>query len=394
MSSLDEFQARYIDELTAAAAVLGAFETAAQAEAWISGAVAEWQALDGAPGELAPAISTSAPLAAALIGWFNGGPVPSDDEPWLADLGQERLERVLQLADADNPNEVGLIFEYMLDEVHDHDMSVSLVGGALTGITVGPAGLADGVLDDEETSLAIHKMEQEKALRLVAEALSLPLDDLSPASEANVPFLLRRVGIDASVAGGGSSPRQMPERDAEDDAWCVDVVRSALREVLNSAPPEDVEHARADFAQRIEGRDPDALTILAVAGLDGAPAGLDAFSRAVGAYLNPVDLSAHTDAQFEALIELEPVDWTGVILGMTRSKAGAPPIDGNSLVTFINRAPEITSTIPKADSPRLAWAFEQMLFSWEATGVIDSDGQVTPAGRWLLPHAFVASLGR
>ena len=131
MSSLDEFQARYIDELTAAAAVLGAFETAAQAEAWISGAVAEWQALDGAPGELAPAISTSAPLAAALIGWFNGGPVPSDDEPWLADLGQERLERVLQLADADNPNEVGLIFEYMLDEVHDHDMSVSLVGGCL-----------------------------------------------------------------------------------------------------------------------------------------------------------------------------------------------------------------------------------------------------------------------
>ena len=176
--------------------------------------------------------------------------------------------------------------------------------------------------------------------------------------------------------------------------WCADVVRSAFRSVLGEAAPEAVEAARLAFVSLVEQRNPDALTVLEVAGL-AADTTIDRAAQLslAGAYFAPADLSAHTDPQFEALIELEPVDWVGVVLGLARSKDSDPPVDGASMVNFINRAPEITSTIPSQDAARLAWAFEQMLFAWEVTGVINEDGRVTEAGRWLLPHAFVAKVG-
>ena len=395
MSSLDEFQTRYIDELIAAAAVLDSIEAAAQAEAWVSGAIAEWHALGGPAEGLTPAIAADAPLAAALISWMEGGEVPEGEHRWLADLGRHEISQVLQLASPSNPEELGLIFEFDLDGEHDHDVSVSLTNGTVTGIAIGPAGLADGVADDD-TDLTVDQVGTSVASNLVTTALGGPLDALTPSSEANVPLLLQRFGGRRSDVAPRTEGRLLPERDAEDDSWCVGVVRSALRTTLEAAAPESVERARIGFAARVAKKDPDALTVLGVAGVkrsagDG-PIDVETFLRAVGAYFAPVDLGAHSDAQFDALIELEPVDWAGVVLGMTRAKTRTEPLDGASLVTFINRAPEITSTIPKSDAPRLAWAFEQMMFAWEATGVIDADGNVSDAGRWLLAHAYVAAL--
>ena len=173
------------------------------------------------------------------------------------------------------------------------------------------------------------------------------------------------------------------------------MVNSALRKVLAEPVPASVGQAVDAFAALISDQSPDALTVLQVAGAS-ATESIDqtALLAAVGAYFAPVDLTPHTDAQFEALVELEPVDWVGVVLGMTRSKAEGPPLDGEALVTFINRAPEITSTIPKQDAPRLAWTFDQMLFAWEVTGVLNEAGRVTDAGRWLLAHSFVAAMSR
>ena len=396
MSSLDEVQTRYIDELIAAASVLDSIESAAQAEAWVSGAVAEWQALDGPDGALVPAIADQAPLAAGLLSWMEGGPTPESEHAWTGDLGRCELARVMQLSSPTNKGELGLIFEYTLDGEHDHDISVSLVDGELSGIAIGPAGLADGVHNDDETELAIRDIDESVAIEMVASALGGSLDELSPSSEANVPLVLRRFGGQRLAASRSTPDRVMPARDAEDDAWCVGVVRSALRSILESPAPDSVELARIGFAARVANRDPDALTVLGVAGIErttgDGPLDLDVLIRCVGAYFAPVDLSAHTDAQFEALIELEPVDWAGVVLAMARAKPGGTPLDGGALVTFINRAPEITSVIPKSDAPRLGWAFEQMLFAWEVTGVISADGTVTKAGTWLLPHAYIAAL--
>ena len=391
MSSPDNFQQRYIDELIAASNVLPSVETAAQAEAWVSGAVAEWRALDGRDDALESEARDHSPLVADLLRWFGGGERPTGALPWIDDLGRHELTRVLCLADPSEPDEQALIFEYELDGEADHDVSVSISHGALVGASVGPAGLAEGIGEELDSSLTTSEMDPTSARDLAAAALSAPLDQLSPASEANVPLLARRMGAQLSQERSTAACRPLPERDVDDDAWCVGVVRSALRAILESPAPATVEVARTRFADVVAEGVPDALTVLEVAGADPTAAiDLQSLLRAVGAYFNPVDLAAHTDAQFAALIELEPVDWAGVVLGVVRSPAA--PIDGSTLVTHINRAPEITSSIPKSDAPRIAWTFEQMLFAWEVTGVLDGDGQVTEPGRWLLAHAFVQAL--
>ena len=394
MSSLDEFQARYLDELAAAVGALDQLETAAQVEAWVSGAIAEWQALSGSIDDLGPGIAEDSPLASELIAWFIGGPIPVDPHPWIQDLGQHQLERAVRLGEPALPDEVALIFEYTLHGQSDHDLSVSIDDGLLTGVTIGPPGLAEGVDDQVESTLVLEEVDPDTALGLADAALERPLELLSPASEANVPLLSRRVGGKFRPPATHSTSREIPKRDPEDDMWCADVVRSAFRSVLGEAAPEAVEAARLAFVSLVEQRNPDALTVLEVAGL-AADTTIDRAAQLslAGAYFAPADLSAHTDPQFEALIELEPVDWVGVVLGLARSKDSDPPVDGASMVNFINRAPEITSTIPSQDAARLAWAFEQMLFAWEVTGVINEDGRVTEAGRWLLPHAFVAKVG-
>lgn len=393
MPSPSEFQQRYIGELIAASVVLESFETAAQAEAWVSGAIAEWRALDGPEAMLERELRAHAPVVADLLCWFDGGERPQGALAWMADLGRHQLARVLRLAEADAGNEQVLIFEYQLDGEADHDLSVSVVDGTLLGVSVGPAGLADGIDEDAESALTVAEIDGAAARQLVAIALAGPHDQLSPASEANVPLLAKRIGGTVSATTEAESSRVLPDRDADDDKWCVGVVRSSLRKILENSAPDTVEIARTSFAAAVAERAPDALTVLEVAGI-GPGAAIDelTFLDAVGSYFKPVDLSAHTDAQFEALTELEPVDWAGAILGVVRSPATAPPIDGDVLVTYINRAPEITSSIPKSDAPRLAWTFEQMLFAWEVTGVIDDEGRVTDAGRWLLANAFVRTL--
>ena len=394
MSSTDVFRTRYLDELRAASAVLESFEAGAQAEAWVSGAVAEWRALDGVDGDLAPAVAEASPLAAGLIEWFLGGGQPQGEAVWLADLGRCELANVRQLSDPAAHHERALIFEYSLDGEPDHDLSVSIVAGLLTGVSIGPAGLVDGVAEDDD-GLAIELVGVDTATAWVVEAIEQPLDQLSPSSEANIPLLLRRFGGEIVVPSASSIDRTLPPRDPEDDEWCADVVSSALRSVLAEPAPSSVGHAVDAFAVLVADQDPDALTVLDIAGV-GTTETIDqtVLLKAVGAYFAPVDLTPHTDAQFEALVELEPVDWVGVVLGLTRSKAEGPPLDGDALVTFINRAPEITSTIPKKDAPRIAWTFDQMLFAWEVTGVIDEAGRVSEAGRWLLAHSFVTAMKR
>lgn len=405
MTPLDDFQKRYLDELEAAANVLSTLESAAQAEAWASGAIAEWQALSGAAGALAGHLADSSPLAAALIKWFEGGDAPESAEPlWIGDLGRSELTRVVQLTQADAPDDVGLILEYSLDGQPDHDLSVSIEQGRLAGVTVGPTGLIDGIEEDTEgqgSDLVAVEVDSASILNLVSAALTEPAEDLSATSEANIPLLVKRLGT-----GSGPTVNQLKEgqlvspdsRDREDDLWCVDVVQSALRKQLAAAAPRSVDDAVEAFGALLAAGDPDAHTVLEVAGVDVAgreiagTANLDTLLTAVGAYFSPVDLSAHSKAGFDALVLLEPVDWVGAVLGLVRSSANTPPIDGATLVTFINRAPEITTTISKRDAPQLAWTFDQMLFAWEVTGVITDEGAVTEAGRWLIGQAFVKTL--
>lgn len=375
--------------------MLADVESAAVAEAWASGAVAEWLALDGAEGRLASNVADRAPLAAQLIDWIDGADAPAaaDEPDWLADFGRHELTKAVRIHQS-GASDAGVILEYTAPSGDRHDLSVSIEDNAIVGIAVGPEGLAIAAVEADHDGMHVEDLEPRRAIDIVREALGQPLGQLSAAAEATLPLVVRRVGfsIDELIEfAGATTDRTLPERDVEDDQYSVELLTSALRKQLAEPQPEVVTHALEHFVARVASDDPDALTVFDIAGLDPASAlDIDGFVALVGSYLAPKNLDPHTDPQFAALIELEPADWIGVVLGMSRAVPGTD-IDGDALVGFINKAPEITTTIPKKDAPRLAWAFEQMLYSWEVTGVLDEHGKVTPAARWLLPRAAIAS---
>ena len=390
MTSADLLRTRYLEELFASARMLDTVETAAMAEAWASGAVAEWSALGGVPGRLREELEEPSPLGASLVRWIEGGEAPTEGADWTADVGRHDLVRVVRLLDAGRPAEVGWIFEYEAPSGDRHDLSATIADDTLVGLSVGPAGLTQAAADDETSGFVVREATLDDARQAVQRCLDQPVGGLSESAEATLPLLARRLGVVATV-DAEPRERRMPDRDPEDDRYAAEVIRSALRVDPSAPPTEEVEAAHARFLALIGQGDVDAHTVLEVAGItDAVDIGLTVFVRAVGAYLAPVDLTAHDDAQFGALAELEPADWAGVILGLSRAEVGTD-IDGGALVTMINRAPEITTTIPKRDAPRIAWTFEQMLFAWEATGVLDPDGRSTGAASWLLPRAALAA---
>jgi len=392
MATPERIRERYIDELIGAATVLDSVESAAVAEAWAAGAVAEWLALDGSPGKLAARVDES-PLAAQLISWMEGAELAEGEQGWLADVGRHEPTRAVQLRQA-GAKDAGVILEYEAPSGDRHDLSVAIDDdGRIVGVAVGPEGLAIAAAEAEREDVTVEELEISAAMDVVRAALARPIGELTPAAEATLPLVIRRIGIGVGhVAARTARPdRTIPARDVEDDRYAAQVVQSATRSELSEEPPPAVVAAMDQFVGRVRADEPDALTVFDIAGLDSAQrVEIDGFIGLVGAYLAPVDLSAHTDPQFDALVELEPADWVGVVLGMSRAVVGTA-VDGDALVGFVNKAPEITTTIPKADAPRLAWTFEQTLYAWEVTGVLTGEGTVSDAARWLLPRAALSA---
>ena len=393
MTSTDSVRDRYVDELIGSAHILETVDSAAVAEAWASGAVAEWLSLGGEHGQLGARIVHASALAAALVDWMEGGVPPTSGADWVGDVGRYELRRVVQLVQETKPNEVGWILEYEAPSGDRHDLSATVADGELVGLTVGPEGLAAAAMEDETHGLQVRVADAERARAAIRDSLDRSIGQLSNAGEATLPMLVQRLGLSPSSGSIGKIDRVVPPRDLEDDQYAADVVASALRPLFSVERTPAADDALDAFVSQVRLGDPDAITLFEVAGLAvTTEVTIPLFTRLVGVYLAPVDLTPHTDPQFAALIDLEPADWVGVILGLSRSAVGTV-IDGDALVALINRTPEITTTIPKADAARISWTFEQMLYCWEVTGVLDEDGAVGPAASWLLPRAALAVWG-
>ena len=100
----------------------------------------------------------------------------------------------------------------------------------------------------------------------------------------------------------------------------------------------------------------------------------------------PSSLEPLAPVERDAVVILEWADWLGAVIGAVRAGAGTT-IDGSALVDFVNRCPEVTTTIPKADRPRIEWAFSVIAAAWEDLGVTE-DGRLTDVGVALLPTAL------
>lgn len=94
----------------------------------------------------------------------------------------------------------------------------------------------------------------------------------------------------------------------------------------------------------------------------------------------------------DALLWLEWADWLGVGIGLLRSGAGTEA-SGQAWVDLVNRCPEVSSTIDKADREYAAWAFDVAIDLLADSGVIDEAGEVTEAGHAELHAAMLATWG-
>ncbi|RMH71632.1 MAG: hypothetical protein D6683_14415, partial [Actinomyces sp.] len=228
-------------------------------------------------------------------------------------------------------------------------------------------------------------------------------------------FLLRRLG----AAGRGVRPPRArlpetalpPPRDPDDDAYARSVLTAALGV---PATPDPAELARSAAAVRravtapSDSDDDLVAAFWVAAGLDQVPAGEGRWAETVGEAVDadelvtvagvvvgavaPVDLGPLPPAARDAVTILEWADWLGAVIETVRRGPGAP-LDGESLVDAVNRCPEVTTTIPRRDRARLAWAFGVVTAAWPRAGLADGEA-LTPLGAAVLPRALDLAWGR
>jgi len=93
----------------------------------------------------------------------------------------------------------------------------------------------------------------------------------------------------------------------------------------------------------------------------------------------------------EALAFLEWADWLGVALGLGRAGPNVA-LNGDAMVDWINRCPEVTSSISRKDRPFVAYALNVAVIWWTDLGLVE-DGMVNTLGFWVIPRAISTAWG-
>jgi hypothetical protein len=178
----------------------------------------------------------------------------------------------------------------------------------------------------------------------------------------------------------------LPPRDPDDDAYARDVLVRGLGE---RAAPDDDDVARAASILRAaaEVDAPVAQWLAASVGpVDLDESDLDVVLAALAAAVAPAALEPLEPDARDAVLVLEWADWLGAVLGLVRGGVGGDA-EPQALVDHVNRCPEVTTTIPKADRDRVAWAFAVCTEAWGDLGLV-VDSKLTALGRALLPLAL------
>ena len=281
-----------------------------------------------------------------------------------------------------------------------HVLVLDLVPGAgdtgetIGEATVGPAELLDATAD-ESAGLKSRSVPAPELAERVARAMR-------STSEPSASFVavgrvvlarLSSFGIDDLEPPVWIEPDvpALPERDPDDDAWAADVVRRALGEPLtpDALDPAAVGVAAATLRAAADTDDELAQWLAASVGpIDLDEPDADVVLAVLAAAVAPASLMPLTGDARQAVLELEFADWLGAVLGVVRAGTGTH-VDPDVLVDHVNRCPEVTSTIPKTDRARVAWAFAVAVEAWGPLGVVDPDNCLTDFGAAVLPAALV-----
>ena len=111
--------------------------------------------------------------------------------------------------------------------------------------------------------------------------------------------------------------------------------------------------------------------------------------RCTAATITPEELTSLPDEEEATLMSLEQADWLGAILSAVRAGAGGDA-SPESLVEGIRSCPEVEDgdELDGDDAELVESAFSTATLAWQALGLVDAAGRLTPLGEWLLPRAL------
>ena len=305
----------------------------------------DWSATIGTS-ELTGAWTVTAPFGRSIVLGFNAASII---EPTMAtgseDATGEDAERVEEADD-----EITDLRHSILVELGDD--------GCLEDLQL--AGAPMDLLEEAKTSgdrVRVVEIDADDALAAVVAAWpgeGSVVPELGPGSAANQQFVRRRmlVAADQLLAPLQVAELEIDVRRGLDDRGFADANRAALSTMQSAVgfPDEDT-----------TSNAPDALVQSWVSVVTGVAGELAPRER-------------------DALLWLEWADWLGAGIGLLRAGSGTPA-DSSSLVEHVNRCPEVSSTISKADRDYAEWAFDVALDLLEDAGVVTEDHVLTEAGR-------------
>jgi len=250
-----------------------------------------------------------------------------------------------------------------------HSILVELDGrGRLVDLqlTGPPQSLLNEAAADDDR-VAVAELDVSEALSTVIAAwpeAESSATTFGSGFDSNQQFVRRRI-----VAASGHALSAVHGAEAQID----------VRRGLNDYEYADANRAALSTMQAAVGL-PDGIT-------DEA-----AVAELVPAWVSVVhgDIPDVSPPEREALLWLEWADWLGAGIGLLRAGSGAEAT-GETLVDHVNRCPEVSSSIDKADRDYAEWAFDVALDLLQDRGAVTEDRQLTVAGYQSLWHGLVAA---
>lgn len=374
-----------------------------RAEAWGSdlAALALEASDDGITRLVAALAEASGPAAAAAL-WALSAVTEAVDvgdsalEPaptWATSLGTSRCTGAMILRER-RWESVAFRFVDLADDAHV--MVIDLVPPAVGGgdetvgeVNLGAVDLLE-VLEEEDAGIVVVEITREVAAARVAKALASTVEPRDSAVANGRVLVIRLQSMvesapTAPVAVEVSIP-EIPERDPEDDAYARDMLWRAVGDVAEPST-DALAQAAAALRGAAANDDPIAQWLAASVGpIDLDDTDADVVLAAVAATVSPASLIPLDHDARTAVLDLEWADWLGAVIELIRRGPGTS-VDPEALVNHINRNPEVTSTIPKKDRPRIGWAFGAVTDLWEPIGLADASG-ITTFGCAVLPRAL------
>lgn len=384
---------------------------AVRAEVWASDlvALAAEAGADGLDRLIGALADNGGPAAAAALwaihavadGVDLSDPALEPAPPWVDDLLSSACEAAWLLRERRG---LSAAFRFV-DRADDrHVLIIDLVpaGGddaeTVGEVVVGPADLLDAI-EEPDSGIEMAEASAANLAERVARAVQHTREP-SASFVANGRLLLARLSsfgiedLDPPVWTDPEVP-EPPPADPEADAWAIQVLDRALGAPL-SPDGSDVAAAASVLRRAAGADDPPAQWLAASTG----PVDLDEPDQAVvlaalAATVRPATLVPLAADARRAVLELEWADWLGAVIGIVRAGPGAS-VDPLDLVDAVNRCPEVTSTIPKVDRARVAWAFSVCTELWEPLGIaanIAVNAELTAFGARVLPLALRVAWG-